>query len=241
MPAAGQVDLDLWERKTMISCCHLTWCAWTLLFLPSAVRADDIVFKKSFPNRQTMVVTRHEIPTVPLSPKFLKSLPANVSLSKPDHTYLYSFDLRTLGQANKSIWQHKVEEYDGFEVLYGKWQMFDAVVEAKTVVVSFKQAGETYANIFTPDVKGDYQPMRWQDTVLQVDSATFGPIATGAVIEGSLKAGTLEVIVTSVASAEVLKKMGGPRIRYVLRNGKWVKVGPLSEAASGTKLKPAAK
>ncbi len=204
-------------------CVSLLLFAVALTMVYPAIHADDIVFQKQLPGKEILIVSRRETQYVPPKQETLKQLSPGVVLSKPDHVYLYDFVLHTDKQADKILWSHQVNQFNGFEVLYGKFQVYDAIFEEGSLVVTWADEGVVYANIISPNAQSHYQPMPWQDTELQGDNATLGPIATGASIEGSLKRGTLTVVISNVASANVLKKMGGANVRYLWKAGKWVK------------------
>lgn len=207
-----------------------------IFLLPTALAAiaapndgsSKIIYQKQMFDKKIVVVARREIPYVPPTETELKSFSPGVTLTKPDHIYLYDFTLREAKQGDKILWSHQVNQFNSMETLYGKFEIYDAVFANGNLIVTWTQAGVVYANIIRPDAQNHYHPLRWQNTRIQVDNATFGPVATGASIEGNLKRGTLAVVLTNVASADVLKKMGGSRSRYSFQVDKWVKAGPVA-------------
>jgi hypothetical protein len=189
-----------------------------ITLLSVVAHADDLVFKKQMPNKQSVIVTRTEIPkNNELSPqqkaanaKWLKDNPGYFLGPTSDHRYRYTYSLTFADGKHQVLWTNEAETFGEapppgqIRVGSSEAQVLDVAVEEsknehstigndKTLVVLYKGA----ANIIQPGPRGSRVQLTWRESSLVVPVSGLDGLIVSGRINGTLKASNLTATLTS--------------------------------------------
>lgn len=166
----------------------------------------DLPFQKNLSQKRTLVVVEKEIPYKP--PSEAKRLPPNVQFTKPDHVYLYTFELRS-GHKMQVLWSHEKNYFiEWRHSLSPSLKVLDAIISQGKLCVVYQDEGIVFANVITPGASLDKPLVGWIDAELLEQSDL-----RSARILGSLSKSDL--VVELLCSDR-------KRLRYHLQKDQWV-------------------
>lgn len=188
-----------------------------------------LVFQKTLSNGSNLCVTRKRMPpnpeTIARVEQFKEQykqgrtgLPTNAHFPLTDYSEFYSFVVTRGQDKPETLWSLRTDHYSGpghnplLDASIIRVQ--DATAEAHTLIVVFKQAGETQAGVIQPAPKKTWKVMPNQGATLARDGGPTEGFMQSAKIGGSFFKGTLFVDLT----------YAGNRVeRFLWKDDKWVK------------------
>jgi len=207
-------------RQTLLAICMLS----CVLIRQANARPQSVVFLKKLADKRNLVVVRKQVPVPPLTQEqtdYLKNLQKTdpgAQIAKPDRVWKYSLYVVSADKKSRHIlWQKTVQEiYDR-----GDFQkFFDAVYEGDTLVLVYEVFPFLQGEVITrqtPKITPAYSPERFLSKDYSRDLPSVqGPIQA-ATIHGSLKQGTLRIVVK--------KGLGGTlrfRWKQGQKQGHWI-------------------
>ncbi len=204
--------------------------------------ARDIIYEEAMPDKQTLVVERHEAPYVepPEMKDYEAHLPPGETVELPKYTYTYTYTLLSKNRKhNVILWEDHAGSTERIPPGPAPIQRGDphdtnviilkATVQGDALILVYKLGSDDVANIILPDGKGGRKALPWPVPSVWGDPIDIDTYIQGADITGSLKKHTLKI---------TLMDQHGGKYPFLFQNAKWVKQFRMHPNADKTQFTP---